>query len=159
LRGQPVSMGLNGSATQLVARSIFQSLGVEVREVPLEFNNAVDAVSLGNVAAIVILAAKPFEGLKGLPTGIGLHLVSIPQNASAGKRLAFGVLAPIEYPDLLKDGSISTVTADAVLVAKTRARANDLKRAFSSLFAGSAPLLHSQRPELPSRTILPASSK
>jgi hypothetical protein len=140
LRDRPVSLGLNGSATQAAARDILKSLGIEVQEVPLEFRNGMDALSQGSLAAVAVLAPKPFEELAALSAGSHLHLIAIPASAAADAGRHPSTIAHADYPALVGESAVETVAVDAVLVGRDTPRARQIASQLRTLFVAAAQL-------------------
>ena len=113
LKGKIVSFGPDKGASQAVARLAFASLGVDVKETPLEFDNALDGVSTGDVAAVVLLAPQPATRLA---TVSGLHLVSWPDAVPLPAGAISSTIEGAAYPGLVKPGeTIRALGVDAVL--------------------------------------------
>jgi hypothetical protein len=134
LRGRPVSLGLNGSSSQIVARRLFQSLGVEVKETPLDFANAADALDQGSIAAFVVLAPKGYDGLRDLPTDKGLHLVALRQTGTDGTPAS---LQHADYPKLVDAQDVATIGVDLALTAKRGSRAHEIGARLNAKLAGA----------------------
>ena len=121
LRGKLVSFGADRSASQAVARKAFQSLAIDVRETPLEVDNALDGLSTGDIDAVVILAPEPVENLKTIATP-GLHLVAWPAGGSLPDGAATASIDGADYPRLAQPGDrIAALGVDAVLTVSPRA--------------------------------------
>ena len=113
LEGKTVSFGPEGGASQGAARKAFAALGVAVKETPLDFDNALDGVGTGDLAALVLLAPQPAERLR---TVSGLHLVAWPENAAPPKGAVAATIDGSAYPGLAKAGEkIRAIGVEAVL--------------------------------------------
>jgi len=134
LKGRPVSLGLNGSSSQILARRVFHSLGIEVKETPLDFANAADALDQGSIAAFVVLAPKGFDGLRDLPTDQGLHLVALRQTGTDGTPAA---LQHADYPTLVDVQDVATIGVDLALTAKQGSRAHEIGARLNAKLAGA----------------------
>lgn len=141
LRDHVVSFGAEGSAGQDAGRKAFQALGVNVKETPLDLDNALDGASTGDIDAVVVLAPQPFERLKKMPQS-GLHLLSWPDHGSLPQGAVEATIAADTYPGLAKPGeAIHAVGIDAVLsVSAKGARQPATKRFMDALAQHSAAL-------------------
>lgn len=122
LRGRQVSLGPNGSASQVVARLALKSLGIEIKEVPLDPDNAVDALRLHGIDALALVAATPSEGLTALAKEGGFHLVSLPAGSLGDPAIRPATIAHADYPDLVGGDPVRTVAVEVALVANEGAR-------------------------------------
>ncbi len=134
LKGRPVSLGLNGSTGQIMARQVFHSLGIEVKETPLDFANAADALYQGSIAAFVVLAPKGFDGLRELPSDKGFHLVALRQAGQAGTPAS---LQHADYPTLVDAQAVPTIGVDLALTAKQGSRAHEIGARLNPKLAGA----------------------
>jgi hypothetical protein len=141
LRDHVVSFGADGSAGQDAGRKAFQALGVNVKETPLDLDNALDGASTGDIDAVVVLAPQPFERLKNMPQS-GLHLLSWPDHGSLPQGAVEATIAGDTYPGLAKPGeTINAVGVDAVLsVSAKGAKQPATKRFMNALAQHSAAL-------------------
>ncbi len=121
LKGKVVSFGAEGSPSQAAARKAFQSLAIDVRETPLEVDNALDGLSTGDINAVVILAPEPIRSLTTMATP-GLHLVAWPDNHAMPDGAVSASIEGADYPGLAKPGDhIPALGLDAVLTVSPKA--------------------------------------
>ena len=99
LKDQIVSFGPEGSASQATAREAFAALKIAVRETPLDLENALDGLSSGDVAAVVVLAPEPIKQIEDLP-GQGLHLVTWPSDIAPPPGMNITAMDRGRYPRL-----------------------------------------------------------
>lgn len=131
LAGKVVSFGADKSPAQAAARKAFASLGVNVKETPLELDNALDGIATGDVAAAVVLAPQPDRRLARLKITSGLHLVSWPEAVAVPDGASVTSIPCSAYPGLIKPGdSVRAVGIEAALDASGRGEAGPAAKAF-----------------------------
>lgn len=86
LRGQPVSLGLNGSRSQSLARKTLAEAGVTIQELPLDTDNAFDAMNLGVIGAMAVSGESAYAMMDRIPARFGVHRIQIPRHGSLAKR-------------------------------------------------------------------------
>lgn len=130
LEGKVVSFGPDKSAGQLAARKAFEALHVKVDETPLDIDNALDGLSSGDVAAVVMLAPQPIDRLKTV-SATGVHLVSWPEGGSLPDGASTATIDAGAYPTLAKPGdTIRAVGVDATLVISTKGAKQGAAKSF-----------------------------
>ena len=77
LAGKPVSLGPKGSPGEAIGRKIFGQLGIPIDETPLSFENAVDGIASGDIAAVLLVGPRNIEKVAALRSA-SLHLLSVP---------------------------------------------------------------------------------
>ena len=92
LAGKPVSFGLDGTRFQALGRRAFVAAGIKVQEVPLDLDNALDGVSTGDIAAVVVIGGGDARKIARLRT-TDVHLLLMPapddkRNIAASPRAA-----------------------------------------------------------------------
>ena len=89
-----------------------------MKETPLDLDNALDGVSTGDIAAVVVLAPEPMARLK---TVTGLHFVGWPDGAALPAGAVASSIDGGAYPGLAKPGeTIPAMGIDAVLTLNPR---------------------------------------
>ena len=78
LRGKKVNFGPAGSGSSLTGTIVFQRLGVQVEQVLIDQQSALQKLQSGEVAALVRVVGKPVDFFARIPSTSGLHLVAIP---------------------------------------------------------------------------------
>jgi hypothetical protein len=78
LQGQSVSLGLSGSRTEALAHKALAEAGVTVREVPLDADNAFDALGIGAVKAIAVSGGRSYAMMDEIPARYGVHRLRVP---------------------------------------------------------------------------------
>ena len=130
LKGKNVSFGAEGSAGQTVARQAFAAAGVNVSEMPLELDNALDGLATGDIDAVVVVAPQPDARLTKLRAP-NLHLVAWPQAASLPEGASATTIDARAYPGLAKpDPKVAAFAVDAVLVESPKGAHQPAARAF-----------------------------
>src|SRR6185437_3799196 len=116
LRGKKVNFGPAGSGSSLTGTIVFQRLGVQVEQVLIDQQSALQKLQSGEVAAIARVIPKPVDFFSKIPPHSGLHLVPIPFTSAFADYYTAGEFTKKEYPNLV-DGkdSIDTIAVPAVL--------------------------------------------
>ena len=78
LRGKTVNFGPPGSGSSLTGTIIFQRLGVQVEQVLIDQQTALQKLQSGEVAALVRVVGKPVDFFTRISPVSGLHLVPLP---------------------------------------------------------------------------------
>jgi len=117
LAGKPVNFGDYSGSAEAIARDLFTTLGVEVSEVHLGLNEAIEEMRQGRIAATAVLASKPAAVVEHVMRGGGFRLVQVPYPAGATLFLP-ATLRHEDYPGLIPVGErVETVAAGTVLIA------------------------------------------
>lgn len=123
LSGRQVNFGPAGSASAVVAASLFKALAVKVEPLSLDAASAIEQLRQGAISAAVIVGGKPSPLVSAIPANAGLHLLSIPFGVSLEASYLPTRLAPGDYPNLIQPGGeVATIATGMVLLA---ARSND----------------------------------
>ncbi len=117
LQGKPVNIDVDGAGTNLSARAIFKTLGIEPDLRTDEPTIAQDKLRRGELAANVYSAGKPIRLFASQPAGTDLHFVPIVSTPELEKTyLPGGQLTHADYPTLIPEGqSVETVGVGVVL--------------------------------------------
>jgi TRAP transporter TAXI family solute receptor len=116
LRGKKVNFGPAGSGSSLTGTIVFQRLGVEVEQVLIDQQSALQKLQSGEVAALVRVVGKPVEFFSRIPPNSGLHLVPIPFTKMFADYYTLGEFEAKDYPALIGEGkSVDTIAVPAVL--------------------------------------------
>jgi TRAP-type uncharacterized transport system substrate-binding protein len=78
LRGKRVNFGPAGSGSSLTGTIVFQRLGVQVEQVLIDQQSALQKLQSGEVAALVRVVGKPVDFFTKISPNSGLRLISIP---------------------------------------------------------------------------------
>ena len=118
LQGKSVSLGDLDSATATSANLLFSRLGISINPAYEPMKEAIDGLSSGSRAAVVVLGAKDAKAVIGLSDDGAYHVVAIPWTAALEQDYAPARLAPAAHPDLVAANStIETVAEPVALIA------------------------------------------
>jgi TRAP transporter TAXI family solute receptor len=118
LRGKKVNFNVAGSGSQLTAQDLFQLLGIQVEEVNMRQQDALEKMKTGEVVATVALAGKPAPPLVKLKAKDGYRLLPIPYNKSMAGDFAPTNFTHEDYPELVPAGQkVETVASGVILIA------------------------------------------
>jgi TRAP-type uncharacterized transport system substrate-binding protein len=116
LRGKKVNFGPAGSGSSLTGTIVFQRLGVEVEQVLIDQQAALQKVQAGEVAALVRVVGKPVDFFTRIPPNSGLHLVPVPFTKTFADYYTLGEFETKDYPSLVAEGQkVDTIAVPAVL--------------------------------------------
>jgi uncharacterized protein len=116
LRGKKVNFGPAGSGSSLTGTIVFQRLGVQVEQVLIDQQSALQKLRSGEVAALVRVVGKPVEFFNRIPPNSGLHIVPIPFTKTFADYYTLGELEAKDYPALIPEGQkVDTIAVPAVL--------------------------------------------
>jgi TRAP-type uncharacterized transport system substrate-binding protein len=129
LRGKKVNFGPAGSGSSLTGTIVFQRLGVQVEQVLIDQQTALQKLQSGEVAALVRVVGKPVEFFTRIPPNSGLHLVPIPFTKTFADYYTLGEFETKDYPSLTPDGqTVDTIAVPAVLAVFNWPRGSDRYR-------------------------------
>jgi uncharacterized protein len=118
LKGQKVNLDELGSGTNYSMRDVFKRLGIEVQEVNLPQNLALEKVKTGEIAATVLVAGKPTLSMSRLRFSDGFKFVPIPYAKPLTTDFLPTELTHDDYPDMIPSGqTVETIADSAVLIA------------------------------------------
>lgn len=138
LGGQTVNVGPLGGGTDVIARRLFERLGIR----PIFDNRptlvALKGVSTGHPAAVLFVAGKPVSLFRDIRIVGNLRFVPIPWNAVLQQRLAPlfhpTFLRNTDYPRLVPPGSsVPTVASSVYLVTIVLPPGSPRQRAISAM--------------------------
>jgi TRAP-type uncharacterized transport system substrate-binding protein len=140
LRGRKVNFGPAGSGSSLTGTIVFQRLGVQVDQVLIDQQSALQKLQSGEVAALVRVVGKPVDFFTRIPPNSGLHLISIPFTKTFADYYTVGEFEAKDYPSLIAEGEkIETIAVPAVLSVFNWPRGSDryrrIERFVERLFA------------------------
>jgi TRAP-type uncharacterized transport system substrate-binding protein len=129
LRGRKVNFGPAGSGSSLTGTIVFQRLGVQVDQVLIDQQSALQKLRSGEVAALVRVVGKPVDFFTRIPPNSGLHLVPIPYTKTFADYYTVGEFEAKDYPSLIAEGEkIETIAVPAVLSVFNWPRSSDRYR-------------------------------
>src|SRR5947207_12353868 len=114
LRGKKVNFGPAGSGSSLTGTVVFQRLGVEVDQVLIDQQSALQKLRSGEVDALVRVVGKPVDFFTRIPPNSGLHLVPIPYTKTFADYYTVGEFEAKDYPSLVpQSGKVDTIAVPA----------------------------------------------
>jgi TRAP-type uncharacterized transport system substrate-binding protein len=129
LRGRRVNFGPAGSGSSLTGTIVFQRLGVQVDQVLIDQQSALQKLRSGEVDALVRVVGKPVDFFTRIPPNSGLHLVPIPYTRTFADYYTVGEFEAKDYPSLIAEGEkIETIAVPAVLSVFNWPRGSDRYR-------------------------------
>jgi TRAP-type uncharacterized transport system substrate-binding protein len=119
LQGKPVNIDVEGAGTNLTARTVFKTLGIEPDFHTDEPTIAQDKLRQGAIAANVYLGGKPIRLFATQPADTGLHMVAVPSTPELEKTyLPAGQFTHADYPTLIPAGqTVETIGVGVTLAA------------------------------------------
>jgi TRAP-type uncharacterized transport system substrate-binding protein len=129
LRGKRVNFGPAGSGSSLTGTIVFQRLGVQVEQILIDQQSALQKLQSGEVAALVRVVGKPVDFFSRIPRNSGLHLIPIPFTSDFADYYTVGEFEAKDYPSLIPEsGKIDTIAVPAVLSVFNWPRGSDRYR-------------------------------
>ena len=129
LAGKKVNFSDMGSGTQLSTRDIMRRLGLNVIEVNMGQNDAVEALKKGEIAATVLIAGKPTGSTAKLKASEGFRILPVAYNNALQNDYLPAVFTHADYPNLIEEGhTVDTLAVGAVLIAYNWPRNSDRYR-------------------------------
>ena len=129
LRGKKVNFGPAGSGSSLTGTIVFQRLGVQVEQVLIDQQSALQKLRSGEVAALVRVVGKPVDFFTRISPNSGLHLIPIPFTSTFADYYTVGEFETRDYPSLVAEGEkIDTIAVPAVLAVFNWPRGSDRYR-------------------------------
>src|SRR5438067_5028603 len=129
LRGKRVNFGPAGSGSSLTGTIVFQRLGVQVEQVSIDQQSALQKLQSGEVAALVRVVGKPVDFFTKISPNSGLHLVPVPFTSTFADYYTAGEFDAKDYPSLISAGEkIETIAVPAVLSVFNWPRSSDRYR-------------------------------
>lgn len=140
LRGKKVNFGPQGSGSSLTGTIVFQRLGVQVEQVSIDQQSALQKLRSGEVAALVRVVGKPVDFLTRIPKDAGLHIVPIPFTKTFADYYTLSELDSKDYPTLIAEGEkVDTIAVPTVLAVFNWQKGSDryrrIERFVEQLFA------------------------
>jgi TRAP-type uncharacterized transport system substrate-binding protein len=129
LRGKRVNFGPAGSGSSLTGTIVFQRLGVQVEQVLIDQQSALQKLQSGEVAALVRVVGKPVDFFTKISPNSGLRLISIPFSDTFADYYTAGEFDTKDYPSLVVEGGkVDTIAVPAVLAVFNWPRGSDRYR-------------------------------
>ncbi|MFZ1185352.1 MAG: TAXI family TRAP transporter solute-binding subunit, partial [Pseudolabrys sp.] len=129
LRGKRVNFGPAGSGSSLTGTIVFQRLGVQVEQVLIDQQSALQKLQSGEVAALVRVVGKPVDFFTKIPSNSGLHLIPVPFTSTFADYYTAGEFEAKDYPLLVREGGkVDTIAVPAVLAVFNWSKGSDRYR-------------------------------
>jgi TRAP transporter TAXI family solute receptor len=117
LKGRPVNFGAEGSGAEITGRLVFEALGIDVQQLHLSDDEALQKLRSGEIAGSIVVTGKPAPILANLRDTSGLKLLPVPYAKALEDSYYPATLTHDDYPDLIPAGGrVDTVAVCAVLV-------------------------------------------
>ena len=134
LRGKRVNFGPAGSGSSLTGTIVFQRLGVQVEQVLIDQQSALQKLQSGEVAALVRVVGKPVDFFTKIPSNSGLHLIPVPFTSTFADYYTAGEFEAKDYPLLVREGGkVDTIAVPAVLAVFNWSKGSDRYRRIERL--------------------------
>lgn len=117
LQGRRFAAGEARSGTFLTSSLIMRALGVRATAIALPYEDGLAALEDGTVDAMFMLAAKPSATLRAINAEDNLTLVPVPITEDLRVVYGTGEFTSEDYPGLVRDKFVETVTVDVILAA------------------------------------------
>jgi TRAP-type uncharacterized transport system substrate-binding protein len=129
LANKDVSVDVNGAGTAITAARVFELLGIPVRTVNYDPEEALEKLRSGDVAAVALVAGKPAPLFCDLIGENGLHFLPIPRDPVVTAGYASARLTAADYPGMIPyNQPIDTVAVGTVLAVNNLAAGSDRYR-------------------------------
>ena len=153
LEGRTVSLGADGSPAQAIARRVLAARHINVKDMPLDLDNALDGLVTGDLDAVFVLAPPRFARLKNLP-GDGLHLLAAASSAADGADLSPSAIPASAYPALKAAAATPTLSVAVQATANPKsAHPREAAAVLAALTARARKTLALARPESEMRSV------
>jgi TRAP transporter TAXI family solute receptor len=117
LSGKPVSLGETGSGTAITGNLLLAALGIDVKELHLSDAEAIEKLKAGEIAAAIVMAAKPGAAVANLTAADHLKLLPIPYTKDLEDSYYPATFSHDDYPALVAAGEdVDSVSVCTVLV-------------------------------------------
>ncbi|QQN67450.1 hypothetical protein JIR23_27915 [Bradyrhizobium diazoefficiens] len=118
LAGKTVNLGEEGSASAVLGREVFNSLGVNISERNLGLDAALDGMRTGQIFATLLLSGKPVNFLAHYPQSDGIRVLPIPYPPALERDYLPSVFRHEDYPNIIAEGeSVETIAIQSALFA------------------------------------------
>jgi TRAP-type uncharacterized transport system substrate-binding protein len=118
LSGKKIAVPPDDGGALFTARDLFPRLNVNVEIVRMPAAEALEMVRAGDIAATLLMAAKPLALLAGLPKDGSIRLLALPFTPAMEEGYVPAVFRADDYPMLIPHGLVvESVAVGAVLMA------------------------------------------
>jgi TRAP transporter TAXI family solute receptor len=116
LRGKKVNFGGRGSGTAMTAETVFDALGVPVIPLHHGYQDALQMVRNGEIAAMVYVAGKPASIFKQVKPEAGLRILPVPFTPKLQESYLPATVTSKDYEGLVPPGdTVDTIAVGAVM--------------------------------------------
>ncbi len=116
LRGKKVNFGGKGSGTYMTSETVFNALRIKVTPSSHGYEDALEKVRTGEIAAMVYVAGKPASIFTSVKKDDGLHIVPVPYTAKLQQSYLPAKLTSKDYGNLVSaDAPVDTIAVGAVM--------------------------------------------
>lgn len=116
LRGQRVNVDVNGSGSAMTADILLTALGIKANIEHAKQVDGLQALTHGDIAAIIQVSGAPMPLLAGVPSNIGLHFLPVTLNQELAQTYLPSELTHDTYPTLVPTGqSVPTIAVGDVM--------------------------------------------
>jgi TRAP-type uncharacterized transport system substrate-binding protein len=116
LAGKKISLGEEGSASAVLGLEVLNALDVKADTGNLDLRTALESMRNGDIAAALLVSAKPIEALAPLAEFSAVHLISLPVSESLGHDYLPATITHGDYPTILGvDETVSTIAVRSAL--------------------------------------------
>lgn len=117
LEGRRFAAGDARSGTFLTASLLMRASGIRATAIALPTEEALYALEDGEIDAVFLLAAKPSAFLRAMTVEDNLTLLPIPMTDDLSTVYKPGEFTSEDYPGLVRDKFVETVSVDVILAA------------------------------------------
>jgi len=118
LAGKTISLGEEGSASAVLGLEVLNALDVKADIVNLGLQAALEGMRKGDIAAALVVSAKPIEALAPLAQFSAVRLIPIPYWSSLRHDYLQTTITHADYPTILGvDENVPTIAVRAALFA------------------------------------------
>jgi uncharacterized protein len=129
LTGKAVNLGVEGSTSAILGHEIFKSLGVEVNEVNVELDTALEEMRTGHIAATFLISGKPMRYLAMRTPSTDFHLLAVPYLPVRENGYVPAFLKHDDYPHLIDAAAtVETIGVGSALMAYNWPVGNERRR-------------------------------
>lgn len=134
LNGAAVSVGRQGSGTEMTSRLLFDAYGVEIQEFNLGPNESIAFLQAGDIDAAVFVVGKPYSLLKDVSSLDGLKLLPLEHPGALEFPYFETELSSVDYPELIRgEASVPTLAVGAILAVFNRQEGSTNYQALSEV--------------------------
>jgi len=124
LQGKKVSFGQKLGSSDVIARTIFDNLNVNVDRVHEDLSSSLTKLKSGELSGVAVVGGAPIQGINDIALGDDFHFLPIDPN-TVGLESYFNLIDDFlptkitaeQYPGMIrKDGFVSSIASGVLLV-------------------------------------------